>query len=231
MNDMLARIEAGHNAQRRFISDASHELRSPLTTITAALELGRNQPAILDQAMLDDTVLPEAQRMRQLIDDLLLLARADENALTHRRTDIDLDDILTAEVARTRTTTTLTIDTSIEPARITGDPAQISRAVRNLLDNATRYAATTITVRLTQDRGNARIAIADDGPGIAEHDRARVFDRFYRPQHDRGRGTGGSGLGLAIVTEIITAHHGTVRIDQNTPTGANAVIDLPLTDV
>ncbi|MET8878175.1 ATP-binding protein [Nocardia sp. NPDC004604] len=230
MNDMLARIEAGHNAQRRFISDASHELRSPLTTITAALELGRAQPTVLDAAMLDDTVLPEAQRMRQLIDDLLLLARADENALTQRRTDIDLDDVLTAEAARTRTTTTLTIATTVEPARITGDPAQISRAIRNLLDNATRYAATTITVRLRRDEANAHIEIADDGPGIAAPDRAHVFDRFYRPQHDRGRGTGGSGLGLAIVAEIITAHHGTVRIDQNHPTGAIAVIDLPLTD-
>ncbi|MFQ6397971.1 ATP-binding protein [Nocardia sp. KC 131] len=231
MNDMLTRIEAGHNAQRRFISDASHELRSPLTTITAALELGRAQPTVLDAAMLDDTLLPEAERMRQLIDDLLLLARADENALTHRRIDVDLDDVLATEVARHRTTTALTIDTIVEPARITGDPAQISRAVRNLLDNATRYAATTITVRLTCTHGNAHIEIADDGPGIAEHDRAHIFDRFYRPQHDRGRGTGGSGLGLAIVAEIIAAHHGTVRIDQNVPTGANAIIDLPLTKV
>ncbi|WP_433204127.1 HAMP domain-containing sensor histidine kinase [Nocardia sp. CA-107356] len=230
MNDMLARIEAGHNAQRRFISDASHELRSPLTTITAALELGRAQPAILDAAMLDDTLLPEAQRMRQLIDDLLLLARADENALTRRHTDIDLDDILTAEVARTRTTTALAIDLAVEPARITGDPAQISRAVRNLLDNATRYAASTITVRLRRDDRNAHIEIADDGPGIAASDRARIFDRFYRPQQDRGRGTGGSGLGLAIVAEIIAAHHGTVRIDHNTPTGAIAIIELPSTD-
>ncbi|MFX0578919.1 HAMP domain-containing sensor histidine kinase [Nocardia nepalensis] len=231
MNDMLARIEAGHNAQRRFISDASHELRSPLTTITAALELGRTQPAILDAAMLDDTLLPEAQRMRHLIDDLLLLARADENALTQRRTDIDLDDVLATEVARTRTTTALTIATTVEPARITGDPAQISRAIRNLLDNATRYAAATITVRLRRDQANAHIEIADDGPGIAAPDRAHIFDRFYRPQQDRGRGTGGSGLGLAIVAEIIAAHHGTVRIDQNTPTGAIAIIDLPLIDI
>lgn len=230
MNDMLARIEAGHNAQRRFISDASHELRSPLTTITAALELGRAQPAILDAAMFDDTLLPEAQRMRQLIDDLLLLARADENALTHRHTDIDLDDILTTEVARTRTTTALTIDVAVEPARITGDPAQIARAVRNLLDNATRYAATTITVRLRNNDRYAHIEITDDGPGIAPSDLARIFDRFYRPQQDRGRGTGGSGLGLAIVAEIITAHHGTVRIDKKLPTGAKAIIELPRTD-
>ncbi|MEU0506714.1 ATP-binding protein [Nocardia sp. NPDC005998] len=231
MNDMLARIEAGHNAQRRFISDASHELRSPLTTITAALELGRAQPTILDAAMLDDTLLPEAQRMRHLIDDLLLLARADENALAQRHIDIDLDDVLAAEVARTRTTTALTIDIAVEPARISGDPTQISRALRNLLDNATRYAATTITVRLRRHDRHAHIEIADDGPGIAAPDRARIFDRFYRPQQDRGRGTGGSGLGLAIVAEIITAHRGTVRIDQNLPTGAIAIIELPRTDV
>lgn len=227
MNDMLARVEAGHNAQRRFISDASHELRSPLTTITTALELGRARPDTLDAALLDDTLLPEAERMRHLIDDLLLLARADENALAHRRTDIDLDDILTAEVERTRATTELTVGCRVEPTRITGDPTQISRAIRNLLDNATRYAATTIAVRLRHEGDRAHIEIADDGPGIAPQDRERVFDRFYRPQHDRGRGTGGFGLGLAIVAEIITAHGGTVRIEQNTPTGALVRIDLP----
>ncbi|MFD6160607.1 ATP-binding protein [Nocardia sp. NPDC060256] len=228
MNDMLTRIEAGHSAQRRFISDASHELRSPLTTITAALELGRTQPTVLDAAMLDDTLLPEAERMRHLIDDLLLLARADENALTHRHTDVDLDDILTTEAARTRTTTALTIEVTVEPARMTGDPTQIARAVRNLLDNATRYATGTISVRLRQDGGSAHIEIADDGPGLAANERRRVFDRFYRPDHDRGRGTGGTGLGLAIVAEIIGAHHGTVRLDANLPTGTIAVIDLPL---
>ncbi|KAA8885672.1 HAMP domain-containing protein [Nocardia colli] len=227
MNDMLARIESGHNAQRRFISDASHELRSPLTTITAALELGRARPAVLDSAMLDDTLLPEAERMRHLIDDLLLLARADENALTRRQTDVDLDDILSNEVARTRTTTALTITIAVEPARITGDPAHLGRAVRNLLDNATRYAATTIDVRLHLEHGHPRIEISDDGPGIAEPDRPHVFDRFYRPQHDRGRGSGGSGLGLAIVAEIVAAHHGTVRIEPNLPTGTLVTIDLP----
>ncbi|MFI6996703.1 ATP-binding protein [Nocardia sp. NPDC050175] len=231
MNDMLTRIEAGHSAQRRFISDASHELRSPLTTITAALELGRTRPTVLDAAMLDDTLLPEAERMRHLIEDLLLLARADENALTHRHTDIDLDDILTTEVARTRTTTALTIEVTVEPARMTGDPTQIARAVRNLLDNATRYATSTISVRLRQDGGSAHIEIADDGPGIAANEHQRVFDRFYRPDHDRGRGTGGTGLGLAIVAEIIGAHHGTVRVDANIPTGTIAIIDLPLAHI
>ncbi len=228
MNDMLTRIETGHNTQRRFISDASHELRSPLTTITAALELGRNHPTTLTADLVDDTLLPEAHRMRHLIDDLLLLARADENALSHHRVEVDLDDLIAAEATRLATSP-LTIDTTTEPARTTGDPNQLTRAIRNLLDNATRYAATTVNINLQRHTDHAHIEIADDGPGIDPQDRQHVFDRFYRPQHDRGRDTGGFGLGLAIVAEIITVHHGTVRIDQNTPTGAKVIIDLPLT--
>ncbi|WP_405133017.1 ATP-binding protein [Nocardia sp. NBC_01388] len=228
MNEMLARIQSGHAAQIRFVGDASHELRSPLASMAAALELGLTHPELLDTALVKSTLMPEVERMRLLIDDLLLLARADERGLPHRTVDVDLDDIVAAEIARQRARSrTIAISADLQPARIQGDSGQLARAIRNLLDNAVRYAAETVTVRLTRETDNARIEIADDGPGIPVADRSRVFDRFFRLQQDRGRGSGGSGLGLAIVTEIIAAHHGSVRFIDSSAGGATAVITLP----
>jgi signal transduction histidine kinase len=229
MNDMLARIQAGQDAQRRFVSDASHELRSPLTTITTALELGHESPEMLDAAVIEKALLPEAVRMRKLIDDLLLLAHADEHSLPRQWVDIDLDDTLGAQVRRKQRETSIIINVAVQPLRVQGDPHQIARAIGNLLDNAARYAQSSIEVRLTRDGQSAHIEIADDGPGIPAAERTRVFDRFYRVQHDRDRRTGGTGLGLAIVAEIIHAHRGDVRFEQHSTGGAVAVIDLPLT--
>jgi signal transduction histidine kinase len=229
MNEMLARIEAGNNAQRRFVADASHELRSPLTSMSAALELGILRPDLFDTTLVETTLVPETERMRHLIDDLLLLAQSDERGLPHRTVDVDLDDIVAAEIGRKRSQSgPIEISSDLEPVRIRGDAGHISRAVRNLLDNAARYAAASVTVRLTQDGDSARIEIADDGPGIPPADRDRVFDRFLRLQHDRSRDTGGSGLGLAIVAEIVAAHHGSVHFTNTPSGGATAVITLPL---
>nr|WP_198428388.1 ATP-binding protein [Nocardia bovistercoris] len=230
MNDMLTRIQNGHDAQRRFVGDASHELRSPLTTITAALELGHARPELLDADLIAETLLPEAERMRRLTQDLLLLARADEHDLRIHPVDTDLDDILTTEIRRLRGHTTLTVTTAVQPVRISGDPDQIQRVVLNLLDNAARYADSTVEVRLARDDGTARLEIGDDGPGIPDDERERVFDRFYRIQHDRSRHTGGTGLGLAIVAEIVTAHHGSVHIERSSAGGALVVIELPASE-
>lgn len=129
MNDMLARLQASRDAQQRFISDASHELRSPLATITAALELGHTRPELLDDALIADTLLPEAERMKRFTEDLLLLARADEHGLVTRPVDVDLDDIVGFNVRRLRTRSELLVTTAIEPARISGDADQIHRVV------------------------------------------------------------------------------------------------------
>ncbi|MFF0494318.1 sensor histidine kinase [Nocardia sp. NPDC004068] len=230
MNDMLARVKAGQDAQRRFVADASHELRSPLTTITTGLELGLTRPEMLDTALVRDTLLPEAARMQHLIEDLLLLARADEHGLPIRRTEVDLDDLLATETARTRADSGLRVSCTTRPVRIVADPRQIARVIRNVLDNAARYADTHIDVVLTADDHAAHLAISDDGPGIPTPARERVFDRFYRVQTDRARDTGGFGLGLAIVAEIVTAHHGRVRIDEASPHGTRVTIDLPRAD-
>lgn len=227
MNDMLARLEAGHTAQRRFVSDASHELRSPLAAISTALDLAHNRPDMLDAALIDESLIPETRRMRHLVEDLLLLARADEQQLTRRTDNVDLDDILDAERIRTQANSSLTVDASIGAARVTGDTGQLARMVRNLVDNAARHARSLIELHCEARGVMAVIRIADDGPGIPPDQRERVFDRFVRLDASRARDVGGSGLGLAIVAEIVAAHHGAITIGDRAGGGTCVTVTLP----
>lgn len=226
MNAMLARVEAGHAAQQRFVGDASHELRSPLATIISALEVAQAHPELLNAELAQHTLMPEAQRMRSLIDDLLLLARADERGWNIRREDVDLDDLAAGEVDWLRRRRGVEVTARIEPVRVIGDPGALARVVRNLLDNAARHAASVVEVELRCSDGCAVLTIGDDGPGIPEGDRLRVFDRFVRLDEGRSRGAGGTGLGLAIVSEIVAAHHGRVRIKDRPGGGTRAVVQL-----
>jgi len=230
MNEMLARIQAGHEAQKRFVGDASHELRSPLTTIISALEVVVAHPEVLsgDQAgdLVGTTLMPEAQRMKVLIDDLLLLARADERGLDIAREDVDLDDLAGAELERLRRETTLDVEGELEPVRVTGDAAALSRMLRNLLDNAVRHAASRVHVSVRRGADAVWVRVCDDGPGIPPEDRERVFDRFVRLDSDRSRSAGGSGLGLAIVREIVAAHGGRVEIGTGIGTGTSVTVQL-----
>ena len=210
MNAMLARIEAGHDAQRRFVGDASHELRSPLTTIISALEVAVAHPEVLSGDLASTTLMPEALRMKALIDDLLLLAKADERGLDITREDVDLDDVAAAEIERLRRATTLEVRADLQPTRVTGDPEALSRVMRNLVDNAARHAVRRVEVAVRSDGGLSLLEVTDDGPGISPADRQRVFDRFVRLDPDRSRRGGGTGLGLAIVREIVSAHGGRV---------------------
>jgi signal transduction histidine kinase len=228
MNQMLARIEAGHAAQQRFVGDASHELRSPLTTIISALEVAVAHPDLFDGDLASGTLIPEAQRMKALIDDLLLLARADERGLTVGSDDVDLDDLASAEVDRLRRTTPLEVRADITPARLTGDAEALSRVLRNLLDNAARHARSRVEVDLRPAGDYVVVDVADDGPGVPAADRARVFDRFVRLDPDRSRSAGGTGLGLAIVREIVLAHGGTVSIGDRAGGGTLVSFQLPL---
>jgi signal transduction histidine kinase len=227
MNEMLARIEAGHRAQQRFVGDASHELRSPLTTIISGLEAAEHHPELLDMELASNILLPEAHRMRTLIDDLLLLARADEHRLVIRTEQISVDEVADAEVARALPDASCAIRTVINPVRIVGDSAAISRVIRNLLDNAIRHAASRVEVCVGAREQQAIIAISDDGPGIASADRTRVFERFVRLDSDRSRSSGGAGLGLAIVAEVVAAHGGTVAIEGSPGRGTTMLVSLP----
>ncbi len=228
MNEMLARIEAGHDAQRRFVGDASHELRSPVAAILSALDVAAAHPELLNDELASSTLRPEAQRMEALVEDLLLLARADERGLTLRRRDVDLDDVAFDELGRLLRETSLTVDADLVPTRLVGDPGGLSRVLRNLLDNAARHARSRIELRVYPEGGNAVVTVADDGPGIPEADRARVFGRFVRLDSDRSRSGGGTGLGLAIVSEVVAAQGGTVTIGDRCKGGAQVTVQLPL---
>lgn len=226
---MLTRIDAGHTAQRRFVADASHELRNPLATLTLALELADSRPELLDHGLVRETLLPVATRMYLLVDDLLLLARADEHGLPVRLGEVDLDDVVDAEVDRARGGTEKTITATLSPVRICGDRTQLERVVRNLIDNAIRFAAQTVHAQVMQYGDTAQIVVSDDGPGSPQPDRDRVLERFVRLDNSRERNLGGSGLGMAIVAEIVSAHRGSVRIGDSAQGGCEVVVTLPVT--
>ncbi|TPG35292.1 sensor histidine kinase [Mycolicibacterium hodleri] len=228
MNGMLGRIEAGHDAQRRFVGDASHELRSPVAAILSALDVAAAHPEFLNEELATSTLRPEAQRMEALVEDLLLLARADERGLTLGHRDVDLDDIASIEVDRLIRESTTTVDVDLAPTRVVGDPGGLSRVLRNLLENAARHARSRVELRIRVAEGNAVLTVADDGPGIPEEDRLRVFDRFVRLDSDRSRSSGGAGLGLAIVSEVVAAHRGNVTIGDRPGGGALMTVQLPL---
>jgi signal transduction histidine kinase len=227
MNEMLARIEAGHRMQQRFVSDASHELRSPLATIISGLEVVEAHPELLDAELAVGTLLPEAHRMRALIEDLLLLARADEQRLVLRNEQVILGDLAEVEAARVQRDTGCEIHTDIAPASLIGDPAAMGRVIRNLMENAVRHAKSRVDIRVGSRDGAAVLTVSDDGTGIAPADRGRVFERFVRLDEARARSGGGTGLGLAIVAEVVAAHGGTVTIDDRPGGGTAMIVTLP----
>ena len=228
MNEMLSRLEAGHLAQQRFVGDASHELRSPLTTIISGLEVAEAHPDLLDAELAVNALLPEARRMHTLIEDLLLLARADEQTLLRRTEQVALDDLAHAEADRARRDTQCVIHTDIRPVCLEADPAAMSRMIRNLVENAVRHAVSCVAIEVGGQDGVAILSVSDDGPGIAPADRSRVFERFVRLDSDRARSGGGTGLGLAIVAEVIAAHGGVVTIDEPPRGGTKMIVTLPV---
>ncbi|MBP2365294.1 sensor histidine kinase [Pseudonocardia parietis] len=211
MNQMLGRIESSQATQRRFVADASHELRSPLATVSTGLELlgGGMKDGSADRATVD-TLRAETTRLNGLVEGLLFLARADERGLAPRHEEVDLDEIADAERGRPTVGAAVTVRVTTEPVRVVGDRGQLVRVVRNLVDNAKRHAASTVVVSAREIDGVAVLDVDDDGNGVPEADRARVFERFVRLDEARSRGDGGSGLGLSIVSELVAAHGGTV---------------------
>jgi signal transduction histidine kinase len=231
MNRMLDRLEQARDRQRRLVSDASHELRSPVAVIRQHAEVALAHPERTTTAALAETVAAEGLRLHQLVDDLLLLARADEGTLQLDRRPLDVDDVVFDEVHRLRTTTVLHVDASaVSAARAFADPAATRRIVRNLTDNAVSHARTRIGLSLTETDGVVVLHVDDDGPGIAADDRTRVFDRFVRLDDSRARDDGGAGLGLAIVTELAAAHGGDVTVADSPLGGARVTLRLPGND-
>ena len=228
MNHMLDRLQQAQLRQRRFVSDASHELRSPIATLRQHAEVASEHPRRIPGDALAKTVRTEALRLQRLVDDMLLLARADEHTVALHRQPLDLDDVVLDEVRHLQATTELEIDaTGVSAGAVDGDPDALRRVVRNLFDNASRHAARRMAVALTEQTGTVQLVVEDDGPGVPPEDRHRVFERFVRLDDARARHHGGSGLGLAIVAELVTAHNGTVTIGDGTLGGARIEVTLP----
>jgi signal transduction histidine kinase len=226
LNALLDRLERAGAQQRRFVADASHELRSPVANIRAAVEVALAHPDAAPWPDVATEVLGQSDRMGRLVGDLLLLARAEAGELA--RPDDELVD-LAAVAARVchdgLARVPIVLDTPDE-AFTRGDEAHLERVVENLVANAIRHASSRVTVTTATSATWVQLTVTDDGPGIEPEDRARVFQRFVRLDSDRSRGSGGTGLGLAIVAEVVAAHGGTVSIGDAHP-GAVLTVRLP----
>jgi signal transduction histidine kinase len=253
LNDMLARLESASARQRAFVGDAAHELRSPLASIKTQLEVairlaepagvgtagstaaaraaGATSSADGDDTDLARGVLIDVERLTRLVDDLLLLARLDETGAgrrPRRSEPVDLAELARDVAARyAGGHVPVSVPAAATGPVVTGDPDGLRRILANLLDNAVRHASTGVTVTADRAGDAARLTVTDDGPGIPEADRDRVFDRFTRLDAARARDDGGTGLGLAIVRDLVRAHGGTVALQDAQP-GVRAVVTLPI---
>ena len=227
MNEMLGRLEQSSERQRQFVADASHELRSPLAALRQTAEVARAHPGALPDGELETAVLEEGERMQRLVEQLLLLSRADEGVVLRSPRDVDLDDLVVTEADRVRHDG-LEVDVSgVGSGRVSGDEASLGQVVRNLVENAGRHARSRIAVSVRESAGSVELVVEDDGPGVPEGERTRIFDRFVRLDEARSRDAGGSGLGLAIVAEIVAVHGGSTSVDTSGLGGARFVVRLP----
>ncbi|ROP64375.1 signal transduction histidine kinase [Curtobacterium sp. PhB115] len=244
MNAMLDRLDRAAEGQRRFVSDASHELRSPIASIRQHAEVAAAHPDSTGVEEFSDVVRSEALRLQDLVTGLLELSRLDEGGLGARR-PVDLDDLALDAVARARASAgrdggdsrdggdgrdgSPVVDGSgISAARVLGDERVLAGVVRNLVDNAVRHASTRVAVGLAEQGGSAVLTVDDDGQGVAAADRDRVFERFVRLDEARSRDAGGAGLGLAIVRDAVRAHGGEVVVLDSPLGGARFEVRIAL---
>lgn len=229
MNRMLARLEAARLRQQQFVSDASHELRSPMASIRAHAEVAMAHPDRGTTAELAETVLAESMRVQQLVENLLVLARADEQSAAPVHVAVDLDDLVFGEAQRLRATSSVVLDTTcVSAGRVVGDAALLRSLVGNLLGNAVRHARSRIDVLLQETGESVLFRVDDDGAGVPSQSREVVFARFSRLDDARTPGdAGGAGLGLAIVAEVVAGHGGTVTMSESSNGGARLDVRLP----
>jgi signal transduction histidine kinase len=229
LNEMLDRIDQSHQVQRQFISDASHELRSPLSTIRQSAEVARSYPDRVSIESLADDVLAESDRLTSLVNALLLLARLDNTEPTAADEPVDVDDLVLTEVDRIRAGAgDIRFDVSqLSGGQVHGSPVLLRQVVQNLLDNAVRHAESQVSVSLHERVGWVELYVDDDGVGVPVDERTHVFERFVRLDQARAREAGGAGLGLAIVRKIVDASGGTVELGSAPLGGARFSVTLP----
>jgi signal transduction histidine kinase len=234
---MLGSLETSVDRQRRFVADAAHELRTPLAGLIATLEVAKEHPGTTGEATSDELIgelLGGHRRLGRTVNDLLVMAALDGQA-QFSMVPVDLAGVVT-DCSRRSVPDGVTLRVSdLERAVVPGNEPQLSRMVGNLVDNALRYAISTVELSLSAADGWACISVLDDGPGIPEPDRERIWGRFVRLDNDRSRPGGGSGLGLAMVRELAQTHGGTAQVHAPVSAsparggpGAEFVIKLPL---
>ena len=228
LNSMLDRLEISDQKQRRFVSDASHELRNPLAGMRTQLEVELLYPEMSKVEEGRQSLLRSTLRLQELTEDLLVLAVNDGSASAMVRKELVLGRIVLREVQGFALSPGVAVDaTEVEGVRIFGNESQLRRVFVNILDNANRFAATQIKVSVRTERNSALLEVADDGPGIPIADRERIFERFSRLDSARSRHEGGAGLGLAIAKEIVLAHGGEIGLFEE-KRGAHFYVRLPL---
>ncbi|WP_248962775.1 sensor histidine kinase [Sphaerisporangium perillae] len=227
LNQSLDRLERAMHDQKRFVADASHELRTPLAGLRVKLEEAQMHPRDIEAEGLLDRTLSDVDRLEAIMADLLLLTGLESNAaFVHER--VDLAGLARAELNR-RAECVPSIRSHLgDGVTVDGVPSQLSRVLINLLDNAQRHAKHTVDIEVCRDGNEALLTVSDDGAGIAEADRTRIFERFTRLDSARSRDRGGTGLGLAIANEVVQAHSGIVRVGDSPTGGARFEVRLPL---
>ncbi len=224
MNDMLDRLEKASVKQRQFVSDASHELRSPVASIRTQLETALRYPDDVDWPSIATTVLAEDDRLDHLVGNLLAMARLEEGRFG-RRSDVDLDELVLAQRARMAT---VHLDLSgVSAGRVWGNSDELTSVVRNLLDNATRHCRERVAVTVREEGPWVVLTVSDDGSGVPIEDREQVFERFARLQESRERDSGGTGLGLSLTKRIVEHHGGRISVTDGPMGGACFVVSLP----
>jgi two-component system OmpR family sensor kinase len=234
-NQMIERLEQAFAQQRRFVADASHELRTPVAVIRSMTELAIAQPSDAeDNLLVLREVNAESERLARLISDLFALARADEGQITFDSEPVRLD-LLTADVvsslellADERKVTLQTGD--LNPVIILGDAARLIQIIMSLVDNALTYtnAGGSVTLSVKANAPYAYLIVRDTGIGIAQSDIEHIFERFYRADPARSKAVGGSGLGLSIVDWLVRAHNGTISVESELSAGSTFTMTLPL---
>ncbi|HEX6916671.1 MAG TPA: ATP-binding protein [Phycicoccus sp.] len=224
MNRMLGRLEHARERQQRFLADVSHDLRSPLTAQRAQLEVALAHPGSGDDEQLHRDLLGHVAEMDSLVGDLLFVVTDDERPRTRR--PLDLEDIVLEEAARVRRLGGPDVDTgAVSAAPVVGDPDELRRLVRNLVENAVAHATSRIELRAALDGEAAVVDVVDDGPGVPPGDEQAVFERFHRG--DTARTRRGTGLGLSIARTIAERHGGTLVLVQDDARGAHFRLRLP----
>ena len=233
-DQMLDRLQAAFERERRFTADASHELRTPLTVIKGRIDVTVSRPrTVQEYTHTLHEVGREADRLIRLTNDLLFLTRLGQRSPSMQPQAVDLSDLLSAIVDQVRPlaeTKPLALVEEVTPGlRLTGDPDHLIRLFLNVLDNAIKYtpAGGRVTVRAVAEGTTVCVTVRDTGPGIPPQHLPHLFERFYRVEADRSRETGGTGLGLAVAAEIARGHGGTLEVQSAVGQGTTCLIRLP----